>query len=258
MNKKSLIERIKIFQFVILPSNYYIKKLFKSKSKMSVSKIIDELSGNELMQKIIVNDYLLFYRKFVSETVVIVGGHTGNILNNFYKYEITPKKIIIFEPVPDFYKELESKKQYFQKKFNNDIIIIHKALYISDSPMKLVQGGDGSTFSYTQRDQSHRSDYKGEIEVECFDVENLNNFLHGEVSFYFNCEGAEYRIIEKLMELNNTFSIKTLNIQTHQVGENPYLLLYDLRKLLVKRFIPVINFDWAQDIWISREKFTAK
>jgi FkbM family methyltransferase len=225
---------------------------------MSAQKIIHELSGNELMQKVVVNDYLLYNKNFIADTIVIVGGHVGNILNNFYKHGIRPKKIIIFEPVKEFTDILFAKKDYFEKIFPTEIEIIDKALYISEENMEMIKSGDGSTFSYTKRDVKKRSDYAGEIEVRCFHVKNLNDLLTGEVSFYFNCEGAEYKIIDMLLNNTINFKIKSMNIQTHKVWEindNPYLSLYDLRKQLVIDFAPVITFDWAFDVWVSKRYF---
>jgi hypothetical protein len=258
MNKQSLQNRLGALEIAILPSKFYIKRLFFKKQKLSGERIIHELSGNELMQKVVINDYLLYNKNFIADTIVIVGGHVGNILNNFYKYGIRPNKIIIFEPVKEFADILFAKKVYFEKIFSVEIQIIDKALYISEENMAMIKGGDGSTFSYTKRDISHRSDYAGEIEVKCFDVKNLNSILIGEVSFYFNCEGAEYKIINMLLDNTINFKIKSMNIQTHKVwggGDNPYFLLYDLRKQLVIDFTPVITFDWAFDVWVSKRYF---
>ena len=93
MNKQSLRNRLLALEIAILPSDFYIKRLFLKKQKMSAQKIIHELSGNELMQKVVVNDYLLYNKNFIADTIVIVGGHVGNILNNFYKHGIRPKKL---------------------------------------------------------------------------------------------------------------------------------------------------------------------
>ena len=254
MNKIGLMRRMQAIHTNLLPDKFNTKKLFKRKNSTSITEIVNELSGVELMSRNITHDYLLYCTPLIAPSIVIVGGYTGAILKNFYDFGVRPRKIIIFEPVPEFYLELKGMQQFWENQFQIKIEIICKALFISSQTMKLLQSGDRSTMTFTERKVAKYPEYKGEIEVECFDVEDLNTLLNDSVSFYFNCEGAEYIILDKLLKISKNFVVKTFFIQTHKIGGSPYASLYDMRKLLLNDFHPIVTFDWAWDIWISKKE----
>jgi FkbM family methyltransferase len=205
------------------------------------------------------HDYLLFYPKAIAKNIIIVGGHNGSVVTKYFKNKIIPDNIIIFEPVNEYAMLIEENMRYYRNKFLTDISIINKALYISSEKMHLSLAGDASTFSIHGRQDIIKEQYNTEILVDCFDVSDLDDLLKqknikGDITFLFNCEGAEYKIITKMLSNpKRGFTIKSMYIQTHKINNQPYSELYDLRKLLSDDFYPLITYDWAWDIWLQNK-----
>jgi len=136
-----------------------------------------------------------------------VGGFEGNVVDMWLKEGID--KIYTLEPNPVLYEFL--KKKY--SKFKNVTVLpialwnesCTKDFYISENPC-------GSSLHGKKRNLLNPKI----IKVECVRATEFINNFDDDIFLYLNCEGAEFEIMEDLIETGAYRKIKKFKIGFHQ------------------------------------------
>jgi FkbM family methyltransferase len=246
MNLSNMQSRWNDFLKIFLPSKILQESFFKKQASKSLSELIIEVNGKSINSAYIKYDYLHFRSELIAPTVVLVGGHKGELLNNFRKKNLK-RKFIIFEPQLEFTEILKSNFNDF------DVTVFNSGLWDKDSIETLQLAGDASSVVSTGRSVTKENNFSGIIDVQMMDSMKLNDLLSGPVTFYFNCEGSEYRIIERILKTASNYSINTLFIQTHPLDHDAYSNLCKMRLKLCEFFTPILTLDWAWDIWVTNQ-----
>jgi FkbM family methyltransferase len=142
----------------------------------------------------------------------VVGGYEGDISTRILK-KYNPY-IYIFEPSKVWYEFLVEKY-----KNNNKVTVFNFGFAKNDGEYKLfkVNDGDGSNI------------YQESLEFEIVTLKKMSDFLlENNIDkvklIEFNCEGAEYEIIEELSDKNKLTVFDTIQVQCHKIDE--YQKLY--------------------------------
>lgn len=131
--------------------------------------------------------------------VVDVGGYTGNFsdkINALYN-----PQLIIFEPVKKYYDIL--KRKYAN---NRNVTLYKYGLSNSDSIQKIYLSDDGTSLF------KKSFDYQT---IKLLDAEKFFDKYKKIDLVSINIEGAEYAVIERLIETGSIKKIKYLQVQFH-------------------------------------------
>ena len=155
--------------------------------------------------------FRLNYDLSESSLVVDLGGYMGDFADNIHKKYGC--KVLVFEPNPNFF---EKCKERFQKNpkvqvFNYGIADVNDDLFLSDK-------ADGSSFLTYTLDENKTgtlckvrrySDIIKELEINEIDLMKIN------------IEGAEYPLMEHIIQQNLVSVVKNFQIQFHHLQNKP-------------------------------------
>ena len=137
--------------------------------------------------------------------VLDFGGYKGQWASDIYsKYNC---KIIVFEPVQEFY--LNIKKRF---KSNKNIMVNCFALGKNNRDEKIYLSDDGSSL-YVDSDNFELIKYK-----ELLSFFEVNKILIVDL-MKINIEGGEYELLETLINTNIISKIKHIQVQFHNINK---------------------------------------
>ena len=140
-------------------------------------------------------------------TFVDVGGHLGETIDIILK-EKPNWKIISFEPAPVLYNILAEKYKY-----NSNIKIIQEALYNTNKKRSLYISVD--TFGNSLHKEKKNLINPTRVKIQCIKATDFIKHLKGKIILYLNCEGAEFEILEDLIESGVWKKISFMLIEFH-------------------------------------------
>lgn len=141
------------------------------------------------------------------------GSNIGQSVSHFKTMSLYSPDFIIycFEPLPCFDEMYKNRK---------DIIFSNKAVWINNGEINFYiskkMGGIGSTLKKEKR--SFHPDSKNPIRVECFDFSKwiINNFSKEDyIILKMDIEGAEYDVLEKMVNDGSIYYIKKAFVEFH-------------------------------------------
>ena len=141
-----------------------------------------------------------------------VGGHTGETASKWLS-EDPNRKILILEPIPQLVKALNKK---FEK--NSNVEIFEVALWNKNEIRDFAasERADGSSLHLEKVNLRNPKI----IKVECLRASKFINSLNEEIYLRLNCEGAEFEILEELLESTAIKKIKHFEIVYHHWKDN--------------------------------------
>ena len=181
------------------------------------------------------NNLLYDNNKVVNDdSILILGGYKGRSAISWRKKYDSP--IIIVEPIPIFFEDLKRNTREMK-----DVSLINFAIGKSDAEIEISMDSD-STGSFSSGGPIVRVQQK-----------DISTFLVGLTKFpsiiEMNIEGAEYDVLERLIEANLHMKISTLLIQFHKIGPD-YLARYvRIQDQLEKTHKLVFQYEFVWERW---------
>lgn len=178
-------------------------------------------------------DEKLMYDFNLNENSLVfdVGGYKGNWSKKIH--EKFNAKIIIFEPVSEFYN-------YINNRFNNKQVQVYRyALSNRNATSKIYLNEDGSSLMY----QKKKFQIVNEIDINEFIKEKKIKNID---LIKINIEGGEYALLNRMIECNILDKIKTILVQFHKKTEED---VYE-RKKIIKNILKTHNIKWSYEfVW---------
>ena len=172
----------------------------------------------------------------VQESVVVdAGGYQGDFTNNIYsKYGCS---VHVLEPIQSMYEAIKVRF------LNNTKILVDKvAMSNTNSQATISLDGDSSSLFVGSGNS--------EI-IDCVDAcEYLTNLGSNTVDLLkLNIEGAEYDVLEHLIQGNWIPKIKNIQIQFHRFIPDCANRRSEIRKQLAKTHTCTWNYEWIWESW---------
>jgi FkbM family methyltransferase len=172
--------------------------------------------------------------------VLDFGGYKGQWSSNIYsRYNC---KIIIFEPVKEFYKNISKRFQ-----FNKNIIVKCFALGKNKRDEKIYLNDDGSSL------------YLNSDNFEIIKYEELLSFFNDNKIAYvdlikINIEGGEYELLDRLIETDIIFIIKHIQVQFHNINKKSKYQMNLLTDRLKKSHNLNFDYEFVWQDWTLKQK----
>jgi FkbM family methyltransferase len=168
-----------------------------------------------------------------NSVVIDLGGYRGDWTEKiFSKYNCN---VNVFEPSSTFYEKISERFKGVQK-----IKVYNYGLGSSDSEVLLSIDGDASSI-FTD----------AELKEKVI-IKEANNFLSKfkDIDLIkINIEGAEYDLMEYLLQQNMVSNIKNLQIQFHQFIDNSIQRRCIIQEKLSKTHKITYNYDFIWENW---------
>jgi FkbM family methyltransferase len=173
--------------------------------------------------------------------VIDVGAFCGEGTEDIF--ELYGCQVYAFEPCPSFYRELEAR---FSD--NPRVVTMPIGLGSADavSPMQLM--GPGSTVGGESDDEI------ASVDVSIRDVAAVLEELGLERIdlMEINIEGAEYDLLEQLIETGWSGRVRYLLIQFHEWYPCAHIRRWRIRRKLRATHDQVWNHPWIFELWCSK------
>lgn len=178
---------------------------------------------------------------------MVIGGYLGESSGKLISKVSKLKSLHIYEPIPDFFNEI-------QHKFKDSPKVSIRNIAISGVSGRIVMDlcADSTLARHTGRSTTGHLET---IELVVHSItlgealKDVNDV--SETSILMNCEGSEYEILESIKAMGK--KPYSLFFQTHTTGEDSYEKLYRTRSELAQYYIPIVCEDWAWDIWLRKD-----
>lgn len=170
-----------------------------------------------------------------NSTVMDVGGYEGQWSSDiFSKYMC---KIHIFEPVPNFAKSIKDR---FKK--NNKIIVHDKGLSSITVKRKITLNKDASSLIKNLRNST---------EIELLDIKEFfeKNDIKKIDLIKINIEGAEYDLLDRMIETNLQLKMKNIQVQFHDFFPEAKKRMEKIQKELSKTHQLTYQFPFVWENW---------
>jgi len=168
--------------------------------------------------------------------VIDAGGYRGQWAKQIN--EIYDSTVYVFEPLKEFHSSIES---LFVNK--SKVIPYNYALSNSNCEMKISLGNDGSTLFDTEAQST-------EV-IQCMDIQTF--FSEKDLKFVnlmkINIEGAEYDLLERMIDLGLHLKVDNLQIQFHRFIEHCDTRRNSIIEELSKSHNRTWNYDWIWENW---------
>ena len=178
----------------------------------------------------------LQYLLEADSVVIDAGGYLGQ-----WTYDINSRYdsiVFVLEPLQDLYPKIEDR---FSS--NPKVIPLKYAIANKTEELSIAINGDGSSLYNTSTDAVEIikcKDVKEFIEENNIDIIDL---------FKINIEGAEYDLLERLIELELMPKIKNLQIQFHRFIPDCDLRRDSIIAELSKTHERSWNYEWIWENW---------
>jgi FkbM family methyltransferase len=167
--------------------------------------------------------------------IVVLGGFLGDSAEKYFLS--TGCDIQVYEPVNEFFNILKIRFD------SNKKIQLHNcAVSKSSSTIELVLNGEKSGVFEEGAER---------IRVKSRDIIDIVDDLHFIELLELNIEGAEYEILERLIQGDRISCVNVLQIQFHNLSKSHELFRAQLRIELSKTHRQVFSYDWVWERWIS-------
>lgn len=181
----------------------------------------------------------LIFSKLVlnSESVVIDGGgYQGEFIDNL---------LINFGCKIESYEPLQKEFDRLNKKYahNKRVKIYNQAIF--SKTRELYLNHEGISSSILKKNDSNNSSKVNAIDI----VEIIKSKKNIDL-LKLNVEGAEYNIMNRIIETENLHNINSYLIQYHKSVEQSKQLRDKIRdRLLTKNFKEIFNYDFVWEYW---------
>lgn len=199
----------------------------------------------EAMGSTAVDPYFYHRADLDSDAVVIdIGAFRGTVAQEFV--ELYDCRVHAYEPNPLFYEDLEGRFAH-----NPKVSTYEYGLGASDAVLKMEQRGLGSTVYGKNDDASVAT-----IDVRIRDIATvLDELGYDRVDYIkINIEGAEYDLLERLIETGWVTRTRYLLIQFHEWYGNAHLRRWQIRRKLRASHDQVWNFPWIYELWCAKDQ----
>ena len=178
-----------------------------------------------------------------SGTAVVLGGYLGASTLQLARrgYAVT-----VFEPVPKFAANLRKNTT----KYHSAIEVLEFAASVSEDDVTLQLNGDSTSQTKTEETESTLICKALNFSEWVLEQGDLLDYLE------INIEGAEYPLLELMIQEGSISSVKTLTVQFHNFWLNAVEDRERIRQGLSKTHIQVWSFDWVWEKWVLRSKAT--
>jgi len=178
----------------------------------------------------------LEYELTEKSVVMDLGGYEGQWASDiFSKYGCT---IYVFEPCARFYNEIADR---FVN--NNKIEAFNFGLGVIKEQVQLAVQDDGSS---VYRNDSNETESVQIIPFESF----LDQYNIDEIDLLkINIEGAEYGLMEHLLDLNLAGIIKNVQIQFHDFVPNAESRMKNIQERLSKTHVTTYQYPFVWENW---------
>lgn len=183
-------------------------------------------------------DELIFKNIILNDNSVTIdgGGFDGEFTDEILKKNC--QNIYIYEPDPDFFKNLIRKYQ-----LNNKVKILNLALFDKDKKMNLSENSNASSIM--------ESTNKGRI-INAVDVYNEFKKFEKIDLFKLNIEGAEYDVLLRLIEKNELNKVKYLLVQFHKEHDLAEVKYNNILPKITKEFDVIFNYKYVWSLFIKK------
>lgn len=164
-----------------------------------------------------------------------LGCHDGQTVDNFLMNATKDFEVYAFDPNTRFTKEWEAIK----KKYPNTIHFSHKVALDKDGEVMYTLRPDGYDLGSSVIE--YKKDYgDGDMQsVPCFDFSQwLKQFKDDYVMIKFNVEGAEFKIIKKMIEDGTNKIVDYAFIEWHDGKKMPE---FEVDK---QWYLDNLGFEW--------------
>lgn len=182
------------------------------------------------------------YLKLNEKSIVFdLGGYEGNFSSNLFSR--SPCKIHIFEPVPNFAKNI---KERFK---NNKNIICNAYGLCSNNKEKIINllGDDTSSYKDQKINESNSVNIKLKDIVEYIKENSIENIDLMKI----NIEGGEYEILNHLINSQKIKYFKQLLIQFHDIEIDSIKKRNDIRESLKKTHACKFCYEFVWELWVK-------
>ena len=176
--------------------------------------------------------------------VVDVGAFRGLVAQEFV--DLYGCTVHAFEPNPQFYEELEERFHDNPKVFTYDV-----GLGGADAVLAMEQRGLGSTVYGSNDDDSVPT-----VEVRIRDVATvLDELGYDQIDYIkINIEGAEYDLLDRLIETGWIARTRYFLIQFHEWYGHPHRRRWKIRRHLRTSHQEVWNYPWIYELWCATDR----
>jgi len=169
--------------------------------------------------------------------VLDLGGYRGDWSSELFSR--MPCQIHVFEPVPEFYKIIQSR---FAK---NPHIKVH--------PFGLAGDTRQEKISQTAESSSIFGSGKDKITIQLYDIADwIQNNLPSDRLIdllKINIEGAEYELLERIIDCGLTLRFKNLQIQFHNLFPDAETRMTRIQNHLHKTHHPKYQYKFVWEDW---------
>ena len=177
-----------------------------------------------------------------SAIVVDVGAHQGLVAQEFV--DLYGCQVYAYEPNPVFYERLE-------RRFSDNPLVhpLPYGLGATDATMVMSQLGLGSTV-YGQNDGTVPT-----VDVQIRDAAVVLDELGYERIDYLklNIEGAEYDLLDRLIEAGWMHRTRYILIQFHEWYHGAHSRRWRLRRKFRSTHEQIWNFPWIYELWCAKD-----
>lgn len=169
------------------------------------------------------------------DRAVVLGGYLGE---SSMRLAHLGYSVTAFEPVPDFAEEILRRSK--QEEIDIDVVVA-AAIGHSRGVDLLIQG-DETTLAYR--------DSKPGLRVESLDFTEWLTIQAEDIRILeVNIEGAEYDLLNLVIDSGSIRRLDSLYIQFHNVGLQSALEAAEIRLKLEKTHRQVWTFEWVWENW---------
>jgi FkbM family methyltransferase len=168
------------------------------------------------------------------DIVCVFGGYLGDSIYEYrLRYDV---KVIGLEPVSTF-------RNVLNDRFREDAYVSILDVGVSDRTESLVIDYSGDETSFYKKGPNSET-------IRCVDIVNLlDSFEQLPKILEINIEGAEFRVLDRLLNSVHANSVQTLIIQFHSFVEDSELLRAQIRKLLGQNYIEIFCYPFVWERW---------
>ena len=183
-------------------------------------------------------DALIFKNIILNKDSVIIdgGGFNGEFTDEILKKNFS--KIHIYEPDPNFYNDL--LKKY---KFETKVEILNLELFNEEQIITLSENSNAS--SIMENSENGTKVKAVDISKEFKKYKNIDLLK-------LNIEGAEYKVISRLIETQEINKVRYLLVQFHKEHDLDGSKFHKINLEILKKYKIVFNYKYVWSLFIRK------